>query len=368
MSGGIRQIGIVVSGPYVSGLQAVLTGLVRAADRLEMEVWALRDGFDGLLSPERYPEGGLTQLSPRLLEGLANIPVGIIGLGRRTDPFRMRSLTADGMIEETDRSAELLELIRSKRLDAVIAVGGPEQLAIFWKLSCLGLPLVCIPVAIENDIPATFLSFGYNSALTYVVETLHRARLAAQSLGRIAVVEVPGTQAGWLALQAGIAASANATLIPEIPYDLLKVAAGLSEQERSGWTIALVVVAEGAAPAAGAPALEPTGSHIIETSGLAAETVALELQRLTSHETFTIVPGTLVRGGPNTAVDWQLGMGFGAAAVRALQTGQPGVMVGFRPPDLVFTPLAEVVNRVRTVTADTEFLQVARAMGICLGD
>ncbi len=367
MSGGIKQIGVVVSGPYVPGLQAVLTGLIRAADLQGMEVWALRDGFDGLLFPERYPEGGLVQLSLRLLEGLANIPVHITGLGRRTDPFRIQSLTTDGMIEEIDRSAELLELIRAKRLDAVIAVGGPEQLTIFWKLSREGLPLVCIPVAIENDIPATSLSFGYNSALTYVVETLHRARLAAQFLGRIAVVEVPGTQAGWLALQAGIAASANATLIPEIPYDLLKVAAGLADQERSGWTIALVVVAEGAAPAAGAPA-PPPGSHIIEPSGLAAETVALELQRLTSHETFSIVPGALVRGGPNTAVDWQLGMGFGAGAVRALHTGQPGVMVGFRPPDLVFVPLAEVVNRVRTVTTNTEFLLVARALGICLGD
>jgi 6-phosphofructokinase len=368
MNGGIKQIGVMVSGPYVSGLQAVLRGLVRAGDRLGMGVWALRDGFDGLLFPERYHEGGLTKLSPRLLEGLANIPVGITGLGRRTDPFRMRSLTTDGMIEEIDRSAELLELIRAKQLGAVIAVGGPEQLAIFWKLSRQGLPLVCIPVAIENDIPATFLSFGYNSALTYVVETLHRARLAAQSLGRIAVVEVPGTQAGWLALQAGIAASANAVLIPEIPYDLLKVAAGLADQERSGWTISLVVVAEGAASAAGAPVHPAAGSHVIEPSGLAAETVALELQRLTSHETFPIVPGALVRGGPNTAVDWQLGMGFGAAAVRALHTGQQGVMVAFRPPDLVFTPLAEVVNRVRTVTADTEFLLVARTLGICLGD
>jgi 6-phosphofructokinase len=368
MNRGIKRIGVVVSGPYVAGIQAVLTGLVRAADRLGIEVWALRDGFDGLLFPESYPEGGLAQLSPRLIEGLTNIPGGITGLGRRTDPFRIRSMTADGMIEEIDRSAELLELIRAKRLDAVIAVGGPEQLAIFWKLSRQGLPLVCIPVALENDIPATSLSFGYNSALTYVVETLHRARLAAQSLGRIAVVEVPGTLAGWLALQAGIAASANAALIPEIPYDLLKVAAGFADQERSGWTIALVVVAEGAAPAAGAPARPPAGSHVIESSGLAAETVALELQRLTSHETFPIVPGALVRGGPNTAVDLQLGMGFGAAAVRALHTGQAGIMVAFRPPDLVFTPLAEVVNRVRTLTADTEFLLVARALGICLGD
>lgn len=368
MGGGIKRIGVVVSGPYIAGLQAVLLGLVRAADRLGMEVWALRDGFDGLLFPERYPEGGLTQLSPRLIEGLANIPVGITGLGRRTDPFRIRSLTADGMIEEIDRSAELFELIRARRLAAVIAVGGPEQLAIFWKLSRQGLPLVCIPVAIENDIPATSLSFGYNSALTYVVETLHRARLAAQSLGRIAVVEVPGIHAGWMALQSGIAASANAALIPEIPYDPAKVAASFLDQERSGWNISLVVVAEGAAPVAGAPARPPAGSRVIESSGLAAETVALELQRLTSHEAFPIVPGALVRGGPNTAVDWQLGMGFGAAAIRALHTGQLGVMVGFRPPDLVFTPLVEVVNRVRTVTADTEFLLAARAMGICLGD
>lgn len=368
MSRGIKQVGVVVSGPYVSGLHAVLTGMVRAAARLGMEVDAIRDGFDGLLFPERYQEGGVTRLSPRIVEGLSGNMGGLTGSARRTAPYRVRSVTADGLIEEVDRSAELLELIRAQRLDGVIAIAGPDQLSVFWKLSRQGLPLVCIPVAIENDVPATFLSFGFNSALTYVVETLQRARLAAQSLRRIAVVEVPGTHAGWLALQSGIAASANAVLIPEIPYDLRKVAAGFLEQERSGWTMSLVVVAEGAAPAAGAAPLPQEGSHVMERSGLVAEAVALELQRLTSHETFPLVLGALVCGGPATAVDCQLGMGFGAAAARALHSNQDGVMVAFRPPDLVFAPLAEVVNQVRTITEDTEFMLVARAMGICLGD
>jgi 6-phosphofructokinase len=233
---------------------------------------------------------------------------------------------------------------------------------------------------------ATMLSFGFNSVLSYVSETLDRARQAAQSARKIGVVEVPGEHAGWLALQGGMAAGADAVLMPEIPYDLRKVAAKLKERWKEGRASALVVAAEGAAPAAGsvprkdAPvpdhmkaalcpgATEQDSSHTIERSDRVAETVALELQRWTDRETYPLVLGQLAKGGPPTVVDRQLGLGYGVAAVRALQRDEVGVMVVFQPPDLRFVPLAQAINKVRTVPADSEFVQIARAMGLSLGD
>jgi ATP-dependent phosphofructokinase / diphosphate-dependent phosphofructokinase len=215
---------------------------------------------------------------------------------------------------------------------------------------------------------------------------LDRVRQAAQSSRKIGVVEVPGEHAGWLALQAGMAVCADAVLIPEVPYDLAKVAARLAGKLGAGRRHGLVVVSEGAMPAAGlqppgsAPSLDPlkaalspgatgqAGVHVIERSGHAAESVALGLQRLVNHETYPLVLGQLVKAGSPTAVDRQLGLGYGAAAVRAIHENQTGVMVSFQPPDLKFVPLAEALNKIRTVPADSLFMQIARSLGIALGD
>jgi 6-phosphofructokinase 1 len=174
-------------------------------------------------------------------------------------------------------------------------------------------------------------------------------------------------------------------LIPEIPYDLRTVAAKLREKAKAGQTFGLVVVAEGAKPLAGddAPfrasdpkmkaALSPgaTGSegfHVIERSGQVAAEVALAIQRLTDQETYPLVLGQLARGGTPTVVDRQLGLGYGAGAVRALSNNQSGVMVVFQPPDLKFIAMNEAINKFRTVPAESEFVQIARSLGISLGD
>jgi 6-phosphofructokinase 1 len=211
---------------------------------------------------------------------------------------------------------------------------------------------------------------------------LDRARQAAQSARKIAVVEVQGEQAGWLALQAGIAVCADAVLIPEIPCDLKNVAARLKEKISPRRPYGLVVVAEGAKfinkpqkeePASSLKAsLSPlaTGEasdHVIKRSGQAAETVARELQLLIAEETYPLVIGPWVRGGTPTAVDRQLGLGYGVGAIRALNNGKNGVMVAFVPPDIKYVPLAEAINKIRTVPVDSEFIQIARSIGICLG-
>lgn len=379
-----RRIAINIGGGFVPGLNAVIAGTVMAAHHLDWEVVGIRDGFDGLLFPERYPDGGTVNLTPRTIGDLYRNPGVLLGTATHTDPFHVRSINAMNGVEEVDRSDELLELLRIQDIDSVISVVGGRAMSILFKLHRKGLKTVCIPKSIENDIAATQLSFGFNSALSFATEILDRARQAAESARKIAVVEVPGEHAGWLALQSGIAVCADAILIPEIPYDLKDVGELLREGMRGGRRSAMIVVAEGAGEVQSTidqetsidsmrASLSPgatghSGDHVIERSGHVAQSVALQIQRLTDCETYPIVLGELVSGGPPTAVDRQLGLGYGASAVRALQNDQSGVMVGFEPPELKFVPMSEAINKVRTVPIDSMFMKIAHSLGILLGE
>ena len=376
-----RRVAIMVGAGYVPGINAVVMGAALAAGRLGWEVVGIRDGFDGLLYPERYPDGGLLTLSPDLVANVDPTAAGLLGQSSWVDPFHVRQVN-DEMVEEVDMSDLLLSRLQAEDVDAVISVVGGRGLSILYKLHRKGLNAVCVPRSIENDIAATMVSFGFNSALSFTIEMLDRVRQAAQSARKIAVVEVLGEQAGWIALQAGIAVCADAVLIPEIPCDLQTVAARLNDKVTPRRPYGLVVVAEGAKfiddakpqenPSSLKASLSPlaTGEaseHVIHTSGQAAETVAGRLQLLMAEETFPLVLGPWVRGGAPTAVDRQLALGYGAGAVRAVNDGQYGTMVAFVPPDMKFVPLAEAINKVRTVPVDGEFVQIARSLGIFLG-
>jgi len=382
MSSHTRRIAVNVGAGHVPGMNAVIVGAAQAAGQLGWQMVGIRDGFDGLLYPDRYPDGGLVPLSPQLIDDLDATGAGLLGQASRVDPFHVRSVNADDLIEEVDMSDDLLARLKAAKVDAVISVVGGRGLSILYKLHRQGLQAVCVPRSIENEIAATAVSFGFNSALSFTIEMLDRVRQAARAARRIGVVEVLGAQAGWLALQAGIAVGADAVLIPEIPCDLTTVAAKLKEKVTPQRPYGLVVVAEGATfiadphaqakPSSLKASLSPlaTGEasdHVIERSGQAADTVANRLQLLLAHEVYPLVLGPWVRGGAPTAVDRQLGIAYGAGAVRALSEGQNGVMVAFTPPSLAFVPLADAINKVRTVPTDSMFMQIASSLGICLG-
>ncbi len=226
-----NRIGIMVGAGHVPGMNAVIMGAALAATKLGWEMVGIRDGFDGLLHPERYPEGGLVPLSPKLIENLDPTSSGLLGQSPRVDPFHVRQVTEDDMVEEVDMSDDLLKALKAENIDAVISVVGGRGMSILYRLHRKGLHVVCVPRSIEDDIASTAVSFGFNSALSFTIEMLDRVRQAAQAARKIAVVEVLGEQAGWLALQAGIAVCADAVLIPEIPCDLKVVAASVAGQD-----------------------------------------------------------------------------------------------------------------------------------------
>ncbi len=380
-----RRVAINVGAGYVPGMNAVVMGAALAAAKLGWEVVGIRDGFEGVLHSERFPDGGLVPLGPQLVENLDPAGGNLLGQSAWVDPFHVRQVNEDEFVEEVDMSDELLKRLKAERIDALISIVGGRGLSILYRLHRKGLNAVCIPRSIENDIAATAMSFGFNSALSFTIEMLDKARQAAQSARKIAVVEVLGEQAGWIALQAGIAACADAVLIPEIAYDLQTVASRLKERMTPRRPYGLVVVAEGARfvekPQAKPPgpavdslkaSLSPlatgeAGEHVIQRSGQAAATVANGLQLLIAEETFPLVLGPWARGGTPTSIDRQLGLAYGAGAIQALNAGENGVMVAFDPPDIRFVPLADAINKVRTVSADSGFIQVARSLGICVG-
>jgi 6-phosphofructokinase 1 len=377
-----RRIAINVGAGFVPGINAVITGAAMAAGRMGWEIVGIRDGFEGLLHPDHYPDGGLVTLSPKLIENLDPSAGGVLGQSARIDPFNVRKVNEDEMVEEVDMSDELLNRLKAENIDALISVVGGQGLSILYKLHRKGLNAVCIPRSIDNDIASTSVSFGFNSALSFTIEMLDRARLAAQAARKIAVVEVQGVQAGWLALQAGIAACADAVLIPEIPCDLKILAGRLKDKISPRRPYGLVVVAEGATIIKKTQKEERTSSlkaslsplatgesseHVINRSGRAADAVATDLQLLIAEETYPLVIGPWVRGGKPTAVDRQLGMAYGAGAIQALKAGKNGEMVAFVPPDIKFVPLTEAINKIRTVPADGEFLKIADSLGIYCG-
>jgi 6-phosphofructokinase len=379
---GQKRVAIMVGAGYIPGINAVVAGASLAAGKLGWELLGIRDGFEGLLHPEKYPNGGLFQIDPSVLNMDPNTS-SVLGQSARMDPFNVRTINELEMVEEVDLSDELLKKLKAEKIDAVISIVGGKGLSILYQLHRKGLNTVCVPRSIENEIASTSVSFGFNTALTFTIEMLDRARLAAKAAHKIAVVEVQGEEAGWIALQAGIAVAADAVLIPEIPVDLKNVATHLKNKMVGKKSWGLVVVAQGAKIINQPKNDEPVSSlkaslsplatsdsnseYVIQKSGQAAHVVAEGLQLRIAEETFPMVIGPWVRGGTPSAVDRQLGVAYGAGAIQALEAGKNGVMVAFVPPDVMFVPLAEAINKVRTIPAESMFFQVAKSLDIYVG-
>jgi 6-phosphofructokinase len=375
----IRRIAINVGAGYLPGINTIITGASQAAGLMGWEIVGIRDGFEGLLHPDCYPDGGLVTLSSQIVAALDLSEGGTLGQSPRVDPFHDTS-SNNGTVDHSD---EILKRLKEENIDALISVVGNQGLSILYKLHRKGLHTVCIPKSIENDIAATSVSFGFNSAMSFTIEMLGRARQAARSARKIAVVEVIGKQAGWLALQAGIAVSADVVLMPEIPCNLNMLARRLDEKISHRRPYGLVIVAEGVKLFKKPPEEKSGSSRIVslppEATGEAseqvivpfektAETLARELQLLIDRETYPLVIGPWARAESPTAVDLQLGMAYGAGAIQALKNSKNGVMVAFMPPEIKYVPLAEVIDKVRIVTADSEFLNIAGSLGIYYGN
>jgi phosphofructokinase-like protein len=365
-----KRIAITTGGGDAPGLNAVIHAAVHTAHNYGWEIYGIRDGLDGLLESHNYPDGGLLKLTLPEVRNIVHLGGTILGTNNNGNPLKAHVLQPNGSFGEIDRSEELVRRFREHSLDALISVGGDGTLSIARELHQKGLRVIGVPKTIDNDLAATATTFGFNSAVSFATECIDRLHFTAKSHRRVMVVEVMGRYAGWLALHSGLGGRADVILIPEVPYDIVKVAEHI-QRRTSGRDqhYAIVVVAEGAKPHGGGLTLkEPATPDHVERLGGIGEKVAAQLHDLTGKETRTAVLGHLQRGGQPTSFDRSLGLIFGAAAVRALAEGHDGVMIAVNPPCIEHVPLKVATARVKLVAADDYGLMAARTLDISFGD
>ena len=358
---GVRRIGVLTGGGDAPGLNAVIRAVVKAASSCNCEVIGLEDSFDGLIESDRW-----RRLVPKDVRGILRVGGTILGTTNRGNPFLYPIETSGGL---KDYSARCVEMFHELKLDALIVIGGDGTLAIAHRFSQMGIPLVGVPKTIDNDIVETTNTFGFDTAVSFATDAIDRLHVTAEAHHRVIVVEVMGRYAGWIALYSGVAGGADVILIPEIPYDVEKIARRIRDRDHMGARFSIVVAAEGAKPIGGtATLLKAAEGAFVERLGGIAALLANDLERLTGKETRSVVLGHLQRGGAPTSFDRTLATRFGARAVELLMEGTFDHMVAFHPPDIVAAPLEKIVGRTRTVPLDFDVIRTARLMGISLGN
>lgn len=364
----IKRIAINTGGGDAPGLNAVIRAVTIAALNRGWEVIGIRDGLNGIFLPDQYPDGGLINLTRDRVRGITHLGGTILGTTNKGNPFKYPTKRKDGTMYEKDRSDEIIRAFKKHKIDALVAVGGDGSLTISHGLAEKGLAVVGVPKTIDNDLEKTVITFGFDTAVSFATTCIDRLHSTAESHQRVMVVEVMGRYAGWIALNSGVSSSADVILIPEIPYDMQKVADKIKERERDGAKFTIVVVAEGAKPKGGTVSVVSKELGRAERLGGVGERIAAEIQGLTRKETRCVVLGHLLRGGTPTTFDRLVSLRFGAAAVRALEQGKTNVMVALDPPTVRYVPLEQVTGRMKSVPLDCDTILSARDLGISFGD
>jgi len=366
--GQIKRIAINTGGGDAPGLNAVIRAAVLSALNRGWECYGIREGYQGIMFPERYPEGGVIRLTALSVRGITHLGGTILGTTNRGNPMKFPIKHPDGTVKEVDRTDELMELFARHELDALIAIGGDGSLAIANVLHKKGLRVIGVPKTIDNDLEKTVITFGFDSAVSFATSCIDRLFSTAEAHQRVMVVEVMGRYAGWIALNAGVSSAADIILIPEIPYNINKIVERIIDREKRGRFFSIVVVAEGARPVGGSYSVIEKEPGRAERLGGIGEQMAQLIQEGSGKETRCVVLGHLLRGGSPTMFDRLLSLRFGAAAVRALEEGESGVMVALDPPTVNYVPLEQVTKRMKTVPLDCDTILTARDLGISFGD
>jgi 6-phosphofructokinase 1 len=358
------RIAINTGGGDAPGLNAVIRAVVLSATNLGWSVYGIRRGYQGL-----FEEDGVVDLTRDTVRGITHLGGTILGTTNRGNPLSWPVESEDGTMQLVDRSDEVLEEFRRRELDALIAIGGDGSLQIASALSEKGLPVVGVPKTIDNDLAATQVTFGFHTAVATATDAIGRLHSTAEAHSRVMVVELMGRTAGWIALYAGVAATADIILIPEIPYHMDALCAKINERYEAGPGFAIVVAAEGALEAGGSRTFrEDSQTGDSARLGGIGEKLAQQIEAQTGHETRSLVLGHLQRGGEPIAYDRLLALRFGSAAVELVRDGCFGCMVALRPPEVLAVPLKEAVAKLKLVPPDGDLVRTARNIGVSFGD
>lgn len=360
----IKRIGVLTGGGDCPGLNAVLRAVVKTAMvKYGYEVVGFRDGYKGLVV------NNFIKFQPGDVSGILDKGGTLLGTSNRDNPFHFR-VEKDGKVEYKDMSERVANNMEMFGIDALVLIGGDGTLTSARDFARMGLKVVGVPKTIDNDLSGTDTTFGFMTAVETATEAIDKLHSTAESHHRVMILEVMGRYAGWIALESGIAGGADVILIPEIPYDMNRVAQKIMERKNAGKSFSIVVVAEGAKSRDG----EMVVSKVLKDSpdpirlGGIGNRVADEIEKLTGIETRVTVLGHLQRGGRPIPYDRILSTRYGVAAVELVSEGKFGMMVSLKGNSITHVPLEEAVGTLKTVEPDGELVMIAKSVGVAFGD
>jgi 6-phosphofructokinase 1 len=360
----LKRIGVLTGGGDCPGLNAVIRGIAKPAmSYFGATVVGILDGFEGLV------EGRMRELAPKDVSGILNLGGTILGTSNKGDPFHFPVETPQG-VDILDCSENAIRSYRDWNLDALIAIGGDGTMHIVDKFTDLGLNLIGVPKTIDNDLSATDVTFGYDSAVTVATEAIDRLHTTGSSHHRVMVIEVMGRYAGWIALGSGLAGGADVILIPEIPFQWDKICQHVIKRGIHGRKFSIVSVAEGAKPVEGGLVVREQDAKRTDPIRLGGigEVVGAKITEMTGLETRVTVLGHLQRGGSPTAYDRILASKYGTKALELASEQKFGHMVSLRGNEVTSVPVKEAILKLRTVPLDCQLVRAARAVGTSFGD
>ena len=380
----LKKVGILANGGDVSGFNAVIRAIVKTAENNGIECYGIIDGYRGLIKKdfERLSTAAHGEATGILQKGGS-----IIGSSTNSNLFNYKVVNEDGSVEYKDLSDQAIANIKEFGFDCIFALGGDGTQKSARDFATKGVNIIGVPKTIDNDVACTDITFGYNTAVSVAMEALDRLHTTGETHHRIMVLEVMGRYAGWIALEAAIAGGADVALIPEIPYDINKVAEKIENRKKRGKSFSVVVVAEGAKPKDGEMVVKnirDNGAGVDNTKlGGVGEIVAKQLEGLTGLEARNTTLGYMQRGGTPTAFDRVLSTKYGSKAMELALEGKFGTLAVIKNGKLDAVSLDDVVgenkkigavsgntkeSNLRKVTMDHDLVRTARNIGINLGD
>lgn len=355
-----RRVGILTSGGDCPGLNATIRGAAKACYEKfgdDVEIVGVYDGYYGLIN-NMCKEMKQSDFSGILTTG------GTI-FGTKRTPFKMMQVVEE---DNVDKVKAMKETYKKQKLDCLLTLGGNGTHKTANLLSSEGLNIIGLPKTIDNDIWGTSVTFGFHTAVDTATDVIDRLHSTANSHGRILVVEIMGNKAGWLTLYSGIAGGADMIVIPEIPYDIEKLAEAV--EKRDSKRFAIMAVAEGAFDKEEAKMKKKERAKTRAAAGLTTATsrIASQIETMTGRETRVCIPGHMLRGGSPSAYDRVLATKFGVHAAQLIAEDRYGYAVALVNEKVTENPLEDVAGKTKLVPADCQMVQTARDIGISFGD
>lgn len=355
------RIGMLTSGGDCQSLNATMRGVAKSLynELRDVEIIGFYEGYRGLMY-EDYKVMKPSDFSGILTEGGT-----IIGTSRQ--PFKlMRVVGEDGF----DKVAAMKKTYRKLNLDCLVILGGNGTQKTANLLREEGLNIVSLPKTIDNDLWGTDMTFGFQSAVNIATDAIDCIHTTAASHGRVFIVEVMGHKVGWLTLHAGMAGGADVILIPEIPYDIDKVAQAINKRAKEGKRFSILAVAEGAISKEDAVLTKK--EYKAKLAARTAPSVSYEIGKMveerTGQEVRVTIPGHTQRGGSPCPYDRVLSSRFGAAAAQMILDKDFGNMIGIKNGEMVRIPLPDVAGKLKMVDPKSSIIKEAKALGISFGD